>query len=69
MRCVHKAMAALCRAVVSEDPPAVGTLGTQCFIVAGWGSLAAGRRGCWLTECRSECPSLGVEASLVWSDG
>lgn len=35
MKCVHEAMAALCHAVVSEDPPAVGSLGTQCFTVAG----------------------------------
>jgi hypothetical protein len=35
MKCVHEAMGALCHVVVSEDPPAMERLGTQCFTVAG----------------------------------
>lgn len=49
----------------------MGKLGTQCFTVAGRRDKsrlgkggcreAAGRRGCLLTECRSECSSLDLE--------
>lgn len=35
MKCVHEARATLCHVVVSEGPPAMGSLGTQCFTVAG----------------------------------
>lgn len=36
MKCVHEAMPALCHVVVSEDPPAMGSLGTLVFHSGRW---------------------------------
>lgn len=48
MKCVHGAMAALCHGGVSEDPPEVDVLGTQCFTVGGRDQSSLGKSGCRL---------------------
>lgn len=49
MKCVHGAMAALCHVAFSRDPPEMGVLGTQCFMVVGGRDQSSlGKMGCRL---------------------